>query len=353
MIVNNEMPSVEIIIPHYRGIEMLERCLNSLAETSYPAMSICIVDNASGEKEAISGLKGTFEALRVVSLPSNRGYAGGCNSALFSSTSTYVVFLNDDTVVDPSWLSCLVNAAEEDGGISALQPKILSLPAQRSGKKVFDYAGGAGGLIDRLGYPYCYGRTGAHTEQDNGQYDRAGDIFWASGVALFARRDCVTNLGGFDEDFFMHMEEIDLCWRMRLQGQRIVSVPSAVVYHEGGASLAEGSAEKIYLNHRNNMVMLLKNRSSAALFIVFPLRLLLECAAAVLYLSTGRQRIQRAISVFHALFDNLRCLPDIFRKRRAVQAMRRVADPVIFRDAPVSIVLGNMTSFRNAQRRTA
>jgi len=340
------MPSVEIIIPHYRGIDMLERCLDSLAETSYPAMSICIVDNASGEKEAISGLKSKFETLRVLSLLSNRGYAGGCNCALFSSTASYVVFLNDDTAVDPSWLSFLVQAAEEDGGITALQPKILSLPAQRSGKKVFDYAGGAGGLIDRLGYPYCYGRTGSHTEQDTGQYDRGVDIFWASGVALFARRDCVTNLGGFDEDFFMHMEEIDLCWRMRLQGQRIVSVPSAVVYHEGGASLAEGSAEKTYLNHRNNMAMLLKNRSGAALFFVFPLRLLLECAAVILYLSTGRQRMRRAMSVFRALFDNLRCLPALFRKRKAVQSMRKVDDPVIFRDVPVSIFFRSMLPFR-------
>ncbi len=334
---DSQKPSVEVIIPHYRGVAMLERCLCSLSGTSYAAMSICIVDNSGGEEE-LAGLAGRFERLRVVSLLSNKGYAGGCNRGLFSSPAKYVVFMNDDTAVDPLWLDYLVEAAEADGTIAVLQPKILSLQAERKGKKVFDYAGAAGGLIDRLGYPYCYGRTFFRTENDHGQYDHEQDIFWASGVAMFARREIAADLGGFDEDFFMHMEEIDLCWRIRLRGYRVFYVPEAVVYHEGGASLAERSPEKRYLNHRNNIAMLLKNMSAATLAWVFPVRLLLECAAAALYFAKGPYRARSALSVFRAFRDNITQMRRTFSKRREVQGLREVSDIVLFHNAPVSIL---------------
>ncbi len=341
-----KIPPVEIIIPHYRGAIMLERCLDSLVHTRYPAMYICIVDNCSGERDALDGLKRKFGGLRVISLPENRGYAGGCNSALFSSSADYVVFMNDDIVADPSWLEPLVAVAEADPAIAALQPKILSLQAMLEGKMVFDYAGGAGGLLDRLGYPYCYGRTFYRTENDTGQYDSGQDIFWASGVAMFARREVVADIGGFDEDFFMHMEEIDLCWRTLLRGYRILSVPSSRVYHEGGASLAEGTPEKIYLNHRNNIAMLLKNRSATALSWVLPLRLALECAAAVRYLAGDRYRTRSVLSVLRALLDNMRQLPGTLRKRKNVQGRREVADTTLFRKAPFSVVFSRSVTQR-------
>ncbi len=331
-------PSVEIIIPHFRGFAMLERCLDSLAETRYPAMDICIVDNDSGEGDALGGLERKFEKLRVTSLQVNKGYAGGCNSALFSSSADYVVFLNDDAVVEPSWLQPLVEAAETDGSIAALQPKILSFREHRKGKKVFDYAGGAGGLIDRLGYPYCYGRTFYRVENDFGQYDREQDIFWASGVAMFARREVVAELGGFDEDFFMHMEEIDLCWRILLNGYRIASVPLATVYHEGGASLDRGSPGKTYLNHRNNLTMLFKNRGTAALVWVLPLRLLLECLAAARYLAAGQYRLEKAAGVLRALLDNVLRLRHTLRKRKIVQKGRTVSDSKLFCRTPFTIL---------------
>ncbi|WP_294346661.1 glycosyltransferase family 2 protein [Prosthecochloris sp.] len=333
-------PSVEIIIPHYKGRFILERCLDSLVKTSYPAMSICIVDNGSGEGDICAGLERRIENLRVVTLPLNEGYAGGCNSALFSSSADYVVFMNDDAVVEPSWLLPLVEQAESDGRIAALQPKILSLQAKQAGKKIFDYAGAAGGLIDRLGYPYCYGRTFFRTENDHGQYDEGKDIFWASGVAMFAKRAVVADLGGFDDDFFMHMEEIDLCWRILLQGYRIVSAPSSIVYHEGGASLAKGTPKKIYLNHRNNLAMLLKNRSATALVWVLPLRMILECVAAVRYLATGSQRVNSTLSVLRSLIDNIRLLRNTLRKRNVIQGKRTVTDKMLFRNVPLSIVFG-------------
>lgn len=334
-----KMPSVEVIIPHFKGFAMLERCLESLVKTLYKPMNICIVDNGSGEDVALGELETRFKRLKVVSLPVNKGYAGGCNSALFSSSADYVVFMNDDAVVEPSWLEPLVAVAEADGSIAVLQPKILSLQAQQGGKKVFDYAGGAGGLIDRLGYPYCYGRTFYRTEIDYGQYDHRHDIFWASGVAMFARREIVAGLGGFDEDFFMHMEEIDLCWRILLQGYRIVSIPSSVVYHEGGASLAKGSPEKTYLNHRNNLAMLLKNRSATSLVWILPFRLVLECVAVFRYIAVEEKCVKTALSVFRALLDNMLCLRNTLDKRKEVQGMRNVHDSVLFRDSPLSTLV--------------
>lgn len=331
-------PSVEIIIPHYKGVSMLERCLESLSRTGYPAMDICVVDNDSGQERALAGLKSRFQGLRMISLPVNKGYAGGCNAALFSSPADYVVFLNDDAVVEPSWLKPLVDAAEADAAVGALQPKILSLQEQRKGRKAFDYAGGAGGLIDRLGYPYCRGRTLFRIENDRGQYDDEQDIFWASGVAMFARKDAVMELGGFDEDFFMHMEEIDLCWRLQLKGFRVGSVPSSVVYHEGGASLVAGSPEKTYLNHRNNLAMLLKNREAAALFFVLPLRLVLECVSVLHYLLSKQHRSENVLAVMRALFDNMLRLRDTLRKRKKVQGLRVVSDSVLLRRAPFTIL---------------
>ncbi len=342
-------PSVEIIIPHARGFQMLERCLDSLGKSSCTALSICIVDNASGEEKQLAGLQKKYKQLRLVSHAFNKGYSGGCNSGLFSSSAKYVVFLNDDATVDPLCIARLVDAAEADETIAALQPKILSLQARRAGKKVFDYAGAAGGLIDRLGYPYCYGRTFLHIENDSGQYDSRRNIFWASGVALFARRDVVTETGGFDEDFFMHMEEIDLCWRILLKGYRIVSVPSAVVYHEGASTLPAHSPEKIFLNHRNNIAMVLKNRSAVALLPVLPLRLLFECAAAVRYLAADGQGAKKAAGILRALWQNLVQLPHTLRKRKEVQKTRCVTDAVLFGHSPLTILfsrtapLGNRT----------
>ncbi len=178
--------------------------------------------------------------------------------------------MNDDTEHDPMWLEQLVRTALENEHIGALQPKILSLKSYRKGQKIFDYAGAAGGMIDLLGYPWCLGRTFSKVESDKGQYDIGQDIFWASGVAMFVKRALAEELGGFDEDFFMQMEEIDLSWRMKLVGYRVCSVPSSVVLHEGGASLPGGSAEKIYFNHCNNVTMLLKNRHTAGLLWVIP-----------------------------------------------------------------------------------
>ena len=333
-------PSVDIIIPYYRRRDMLERALDSLAETIYPAMGIIVVDNGGTEAGLVFLVK-RYRNARLVRLQENRGYAGGCNEGLKNSTADFVVFMNDDTEHDPLWLEHLVRAALADDRIGALQPKILSLKPYKKGKKVFDYAGAAGGMIDRLGYPWCLGRTFSGVEQERGQYDCGQDIFWASGVAMLSKRAVAEELGGFDEDFFMHMEEIDLSWRMMLAGYRVQSVPSSVVLHEGGASLQAGSAEKIYFNHRNNLTMLLKNRSVTALVWILPLRLMLEFAAALFYLTQFPGGMKKSGAVFRALACNIRRFKGTMKKRRMVQSLRVVDDRTIFRHAPLSLLYRN------------
>ena len=328
-------PSVDIIIPHFRRRDMLERCLDSLEKSRYPAMRIVVVDNG-GSQAGLVFLVKRYRNAKLLRLPENRGYAGGCNAGLKNSTADFVVFMNDDTEHDPLWLDALVTAALEDERIGALQPKILSLQAAGKGKKIFDYAGAAGGMIDRLGYPWALGRTLGRVESDTGQYDVARDIFWASGVAMFVKREAAEKVGGFDEDFFMHMEEIDLAWRMQLAGYTIRSVPSSIVLHEGGASLPSGSAEKCYLNHRNNIAMILKNRSIAGLLWLIPLRILLDMAASLSYLTELPGGMKKSGSVWRALADNVRGIRGILKKRREVQCSRVVRDRAIFRHSPFS-----------------
>ncbi len=331
-------PSVEVIIPHYRGSGILVRCLDALDRERYPGLRVCVVDNGNGASY-IRTLAEAKDHVRVVTLRNNEGYAGGCNAGLFSSDADYVVFFNDDAVAEQGWLQPLVRLAERDLSVAAIQPKILSLSSRSTKPQVFDYAGAAGGMLDRLCYPWCYGRDFRGVEDDLGHYDTVREIFWASGVAMFARRAMVADAGGFDEEFFMHMEEIDLCWRLRLAGFKVMVEPSSVVWHEGGATLAGGDPFKVCLNHRNNIAMMIKNLGPAMLATVFPLRLLLELAAAVYYLREGFPGLHRSLSVIGALKDNLLMLPRTFRKRSVVQAARRVSDRDLFRYAPWSMIV--------------
>ncbi|NTW53426.1 MAG: glycosyltransferase family 2 protein [Chlorobaculum sp.] len=331
-------PAVTVIIPHLRNRPMLEACLDALRKTSFTDFAVLVVDNG-GEDSDLTGIEHAHPDISVLRLFTNTGYAGGCNEGLKLAKSPYIVFLNDDTVVEPEWLGFLVEAAERDPAVGALQPKILSLPERRRGRRVFDYAGAAGGLIDRLGYPFCLGRSFGGREEDCGQYDQPQEIFWASGVALLARRELVERLGGFEESFFMHMEEIDLCWRMLLAGFKVRSMPQSVVWHEGGASLQEGSPLKIYYNHRNALLTLLRNRSAVPLILALPLRLMLEVAAMLFYLASGKEGVARAVQVVRAFIDVLRMLPEALHQRRTIQRTRTVSDRQLFRDAPLSILL--------------
>lgn len=331
-------PSVTVVIPHLKHRPMLDRCLDALYAAGGSVPHVIVVDNGADASDT-AGIEARYPGLEVVRLPENRGYAGGCNEGLHRVSSSYVVFMNDDAAVEPGWLEPLVAEAERDPSIGALQPKILSLKARLDGRRVFDHAGAAGGMLDRLGYPWCLGRNFAGVEVDRGQYDLPAGLFWASGVALFGRTEPIRMLGGFEEGFFMHMEEIDLCWRLRLIGMGIRSVPSSVVWHEGGASLAEGTPLKVYYNHRNALAMFLRNRAASSLLLLLPLRLLLEAAAALWYLKGGRDGLRRAAQVLRAGVDNLRGLRRTLRERKTIQRGRVATDRLLFAGAPLSVFL--------------
>ncbi len=328
-------PTVDIIIPFFKRRDMLERCLDSLENTIYPSMNIVVVDNGGKEAGLIFLVK-RYRNARLERLAENRGYAGGCNAGLKCSSADYVVFMNDDTVHDPLWLERLVLVAENDEQTGALQPKILSMRPGGKEKKLFDYAGAAGGMMDRLGYPWCLGRRSAKLEFDEGQYDIEQDIFWASGVAMFVKRAVVEELGGFDEDYFMQMEEIDLSWRMKLAGYHVRSVPSSVIQHEGGASLQGGTVEKIYFNHRNNITMQLKNRSMAGLCWLLPIRFLLEIAASVYYLTQLPGGLKKSAGVWRAMAYNFSRMPETLKKRNTIQHSRVIDDRTLFQHSPIS-----------------
>ncbi|MFH1852399.1 MAG: glycosyltransferase family 2 protein [Candidatus Neomarinimicrobiota bacterium] len=312
-------PKVSIIIPHWNGIAVLEECLQSLEQATYPDREIIVVDNASGDGSA-RWIAEHYPQVILIANDRNHGYAGGCNIGASRAAGELLVFLNNDTVQQADWLERLVEALQADSELAAVQPKILNYYR----RDVFDYAGGSGGQMDILCYPFARGRLFLEQEVDCGQYDDAATIFWASGTAFMVRRTAFEAAGGFDETFFAHMEEIDLCWRLQLLGMRVGVAPAAVVYHKNAVSLPMQSLRKFYLNHRNSLYMLLTNYSAPLALYLFLLRYLLEWVAFGYALTKGDWRHMAAI--LQAQGWLLTRLPQVCRKRKLVKNLRRVPD---------------------------
>jgi GT2 family glycosyltransferase len=266
-------PLVAVVILNYNGKHHLSQFLPSVVAATYPNQHIIVADNASTD-DSVSWLRTHYPNIRLIQLAQNFGFAKGYNEALKQVTADYYVLLNSDVEVTPAWLEPMVQLALTDATIAACQPKLLAYHQKDS----FEYAGACGGWIDSLGYPFSRGRIFEVCEKDLGQYDQAQPIFWASGAALFIQASVYHALHGLDEFFFAHQEEIDLCWRLQLAGYTVMACPQAVVYHVGGGTLPVGE-RKIYLNFRNNLIMLWKNLSTVQKLRVFPLRLLLDLAA--------------------------------------------------------------------------
>ena len=246
---------VAVIILNWNGEKLLRKYLPSVvANTNREIAEIIVADNGSTDG-SLALLADEFPGVTVIEFDSNHGFAEGYNLAIASVPNEYVVLLNSDVETPEGWIEPLYNMMRSNQHIGACQPKILSY----NSKNEFEYAGASGGFIDRNGYPYCRGRIFDCCEEDKGQYDSVMDVFWASGAALMVRTELYLRLGGLDAEFFAHMEEIDLCWRILLDGKRIVVVPEAVVEHLGGGSLPAGNPKKTYLNFRNNLLMLSKN----------------------------------------------------------------------------------------------
>lgn len=247
-------PKIAIVILNWNGQKFLEQFLPSVFLTTYYSYEVVVADNGSTDS-SVQFLEKNYPAVRIIRLDKNYGFAGGYNRALRQVVAEYYVMLNSDVEVAPCWLEPMVSLLENDNSIAACQPKILSYHQ----KTHFEYAGAAGGWIDKYGYPFSKGRIFDVCEEDKGQYDRAEPIFWASGAALFIRSKVFHEVQGFDEYFFAHQEEIDMCWRIQLAGHKIYSCPASVVYHVGGGTLKQGNPQKTYLNFRNNKIMLSKN----------------------------------------------------------------------------------------------
>ena len=274
------MARLSIVILNWNGRHHLERYLPSVVEHSSGDAEVVVADNGSTD-DSLMWLKEHYPGVKVVALDKNYGFAGGYNRALRQIDTEYCLLLNSDVEVTVGWWQPLVDVLDREGDVAAVAPKLL---ADRERDR-FEYAGAAGGFIDYLGYPFCRGRILSNVERDEGQYDDARDIFWGSGAALCCRREVFLDMGGFDESFFAHMEEIDLQWRMQLAGWRIMVEPRSVVYHLGGGTLP-ASSRKIYLNHRNNLAMLFKCASPMQRMTVAVVRPFTDMAAAVAHLVT-------------------------------------------------------------------
>ena len=271
--------------------------LPALKRTNYPNHSIIIADNGSTD-DSLDFLKFNHPEIRVLPSPFNEGFAKGYNTALKEVSADIYVLLNSDVEVTPGWIDPIVTLFQNNPKIAACQPKILNWADHCS----FEYAGGAGGWLDRYGYPFCRGRIFGFCEDDRGQYDNAEEIFWATGAAMFIRAPLFHDMGGFDPYFFAHQEEIDLCWRIQHAGYKIFSCPQSVVYHVGGGTLPQGSAKKIYLNFRNNLIMLFKNLGTFEKTWKIPYRLGLDVLSAWKNLVLGETTYFKAVFKAHLAF---------------------------------------------------
>lgn len=283
------MKQTAVVILNYNGAGMLRRFLPSVIEYS-PEASIYVADNGSSD-ESCDVVRNEFPAVKLMVLDHNYGFAEGYNRALAQVDEEYAVLLNSDVEVTRGWLSPMTQFLDSNPEVAACQPKLLSFKQ----KDFFEYAGAAGGFIDKWGYTFCRGRIFNTVERDSGQYDDTTDVFWATGAALMIRNEVYKNNGGLDGRFFAHMEEIDLCWRLRSRGYRIACVPQSHVYHVGGATLKKENPQKTYLNFRNNLLMIYKNAPDYQLKKIMLFRKVFDNVAALKFLASGDYAAFKAV----------------------------------------------------------
>ena len=273
---------IAVIILNYNGIHWLKKFLGDVVKKTTNA-EIIIVDNASTDN-SVNYVYNNHPNVKLIINKTNEGYAGGYNKALQQINAEYFVLLNSDVEVTKNWIAPIIDLMDGDKSIAACQPKIKKYDEKNS----FEYAGASGGYLDRFGYPFCRGRIFDTIEQDNGQYDDTTEIFWASGSCLFIRAHAFFEVGGFDWDFFSHMEEIDLCWKLKNQGYKIMCNPQSTIYHVGGGTLSSENPFKTYLNYRNNLLMLYKNLDSKRRFRIIFTRLCLDGLSSLKFILDGK-----------------------------------------------------------------
>ena len=287
---------IAVVILNWNGKKLLEQFLPSVIEYSNNAV-IYVADNSSTD-DSISFVKNTFPTIKIIENNSNYGYAKGYNEALQFVEETIYALVNSDIEVTENWLQPITETFNNQPNTAIIQPKILDF----KNKEYFEYAGAAGGFIDKYGYPFCRGRIFDSIEKDNGQYNDNSNIFWASGACFFIRKEVFRELNGFDDDFFAHQEEIDLCWRAFNKNYEIKYNYKSVVYHVGGATLQQGNPKKTFLNFRNSLLMLVKNLPKNKIFPILIIRMLLDGLAGFQFIMKGKLKHFFAILQAHISF---------------------------------------------------
>jgi hypothetical protein len=296
---------IAVVILNWNGEKFLRMFFPEVVRSCPAGTEIIVADNGSKDG-SLEYIRNTFPGVRIIDNKTNTGFASGYNLALKQVDADYYVLLNNDILVTPGWIPPIIELMESNPSIAACQPRILSYTEQNK----FEYAGAAGGFIDRLGYPFCQGRIFQSIEEDTGQYDEPKEIFWATGACMFVRAELFHRFGGFDDDFFAHMEEIDLCWRLKNRNYSIMYCPGSVVYHVGGGSLSKKSSFKTYLNIRNNIVMLYKNLPDPRRRRVLSVRFFMDILASVKFLIDGGFNdfwaVFKAYASFYSMMDKNR-----------------------------------------------
>lgn len=306
------MKKVAVVILNYNGTKFLRKFLPQVIEQSADDAEVWVADNNSLDG-SVEVLQEEFPHIKILENPYNAGFAGGYNMALKQIEADYYILLNSDIEVTPNWINPVIDLMEKDPAIAACQPKILAYHDQTK----FEYAGASGGFIDRYGYPFCRGRIFQSLEKDEGQYNDPIEVFWATGACLFVKADLYHQFGGLDADFFAHMEEIDFCWRLKNEGYKIMVCPASTVYHVGGGTLPKKSAQKTYLNFRNNFSLLYKNIPKHQLYKTFIVRLMLDGVAGLKFLLEGD--FQDFIAVIEAHLYFYKNLSKLKKKRKALK----------------------------------
>lgn len=315
------MAKTSVIVLNWNGRKLLEQFMPSVLKYSISdSCDVIIADNYSTDNSLIY-LKDEYPNVPVIAFDKNYGFAEGYNKAISKVDSEYVVLLNSDIEVTENWVSTLTDYLDSHPETVAVQPKIKSF----KNRSKFEYAGASGGFIDRFGYPFCRGRILDTVETDNGQYNTVIPVFWATGACLCIRRESYLEVGGLDESFFAHMEEIDMCWRLNARGHKIECIPSSVVYHVGGASLQKENPFKTYLNFRNNLLMIYKNSSAASLGYILAVRLILDLMACLHQLIKGN--VKNSYSILKAQLDFYR-IKSKYKKKRAENIMNSIVSDV-------------------------
>lgn len=304
---------IAIVILNWNGEQLLQKFLPSVIRHSGNS-SIYVIDNGSTDN-SVSLLKSSFPSIKLIILKDNYGYAGGYNNGIIEISESIICCLNSDVEVTKNWLEPIITAYNTDSKLAIAQPKLLDF----NEKSYFEYAGAAGGFIDKFGYPYCHGRVFDYIEVDKGQYNKDHDIFWASGACLFIKKNVFRELGGFDERFFAHMEEIDLCWRAFNSELKVRYIADSHVLHVGGSTLKNSSPQKTFLNFRNSLMTLFKNSPNP--FILVLVRLLLDGIAGLRFLIKGQ--VYHFVAIIKAHISFYFNIFYIFKQRKLIKNKRK------------------------------